>query len=241
MSSFPRRYAAALGQPLLWLGWALLSLALALAGPFGSYRALPLPQGLLMWSVLVGLILLAGLALRAWLCAPGRGAGRLGGLVVAATLFGALAAPVWLLIRLGLRDMTPPPRFAEVAGVVFCTALALVLLGCGPSPATDGRPKLLRRLPPNRQGDLISISVRGHYLDVVTSAGTASVLLRFSDAIDETSGVPGDQIHRSHWVAWEAVRGVERIEGRVLLTLADGARLPVSRAHLAKLENRGLI
>lgn len=75
----------------------------------------------------------------------------------------------------------------------------------------------------------------------MTSAGPSSLLMRFSDAIEETLGVPGAQVHRSHWVAWDAVTGVEREPGKLFLILTDGSRIPVSRAHRDKLEERGLI
>lgn len=96
-------------------------------------------------------------------------------------------------------------------------------------------------MEPELRGALVSMTVRDHYVDVVTSAGLSSLLLRFSDAMDETEGVPGAQVHRSHWVAWSAVTGTEREPGKLFLLLSDGSRIPVSRAHRAKLEERGLV
>ncbi len=110
-----------------------------------------------------------------------------------------------------------------------------------PIEAAPLRPRLLARVEPGLQGALLSISVRDHYVDVTTSQGRASLLMRFSDAIAETEGVDGVQVHRSHWVAWQAVEGVVRTEGKLFVTLAQGGRLPVSRNHRAKLEARGLI
>ncbi len=49
-------------------------------------------------------------------------------------------------------------------------------------------PRLFQRIAPEAHGDLISISVRDHYVDVVTSAGQASLLMRLSDAMAEADG-----------------------------------------------------
>lgn len=102
-------------------------------------------------------------------------------------------------------------------------------------------PRLVRRLDDALHGRLVSISVRDHYVDVRTEAGQASLLLRFSDAIAETEGVDGAQVHRSHWVAWDAVEGVDRIGTNLLLRLKHGETIPVSRNHRKTLETRGLI
>jgi len=101
--------------------------------------------------------------------------------------------------------------------------------------------RLLQRLVPELRGDLVLISVRDHYVDVRTTRGQASLLLRFSDAMAEAGDVDGTQVHRSHWVAWDAVEGVNRAGGKVYLSLRNGGPVPVSRNHRAKLQDRGLI
>ena len=45
-----------------------------------------------------------------------------------------------------------------------------------------------------------------NYVEVWTERGTHLVLMRLSDAIRETAGENGLQIHRSHWVALGAVK-----------------------------------
>lgn len=73
--------------------------------------------------------------------------------------------------------------------------------------------------------------VDDHYVEVLTERGKTLVLLRLSDAIRETVGVPGVQIHRSHWVALAAVSRVVRSDGKVFAELPNGLRLPVSRGY----------
>ena len=108
-----------------------------------------------------------------------------------------------------------------------------------PLPAEEmPAPRLMRRIAAEVQGDLVSMTVRDHYVDVVTSAGPSSLLMRFGDAIHEAEPVEGLQIHRSHWVALAAVQGVERDGPRLFVLVSGGQRLPVSKAHRAKVEER---
>ena len=65
--------------------------------------------------------------------------------------------------------------------------------------------------------------------------------MRFADAIRETDGVNGLQIHRSHWVALDAVAGTHRHNGRLFLAMQDGTRLPVSRSRAEEVRGAGLV
>jgi uncharacterized membrane protein YoaK (UPF0700 family) len=109
------------------------------------------------------------------------------------------------------------------------------------TPPASAAPRLLSRLPAGVRGEVLSVSVRDHYIDVYTSRGTAELLFRLSDAIGELDGVDGAQVHRSHWVARAAVAAVERGRGRIALRLVDGRTVPVSRGRLAALSERGWI
>lgn len=97
---------------------------------------------------------------------------------------------------------------------------------------------LIERLPKECQGELLHISGRDHYVDIVTDAGNASILLRFSDALREVSGCAGMQVHRSHWVADVAVTGLRRDAHRLFVQLQSGVELPVSRPHAKEARNR---
>ena len=76
---------------------------------------------------------------------------------------------------------------------------------------------------------------------VRTSKGEELILLRLADAISETGRTPGAQVHRSHWVAWEAVARVRRDGDRAILTLRDQSEIPVSRSNIAKLRAAGFL
>lgn len=90
------------------------------------------------------------------------------------------------------------------------------------------------------RGTLSRIEAQDHYLNVVTDAGSALVLMRFGDAVAELSEVAGARVHRSHWVAQAGVARILRKEGRQFLLMRDGAEVPVSRANRAALRELGL-
>lgn len=102
-----------------------------------------------------------------------------------------------------------------------------------PAEAPAVRPRLMQRLPAGAQGTLVRLSVQGHYVLVHTTEATHSLLMRFSDALAEVEGHPGLRVHRSHWVARDAIAGHRRKKGRHFLATIDGAEVPVSRAYVA--------
>ena len=110
-----------------------------------------------------------------------------------------------------------------------------------PRPEAEALPRIVMRLEPALRGPLVALSVRDHYVDVQTLAGRGSLLMRLGDAMEEVGSVAGAQMHRSHWVAWDRVRGVERSGDRIALVMAAGPQIPVSRTNRPRLVERGLI
>ena len=105
--------------------------------------------------------------------------------------------------------------------------------------ATPEPPALLERLPRPQRGRLRHLSVADHYVAVRTDKGNSLVLMRLSDAIRETAPIAGLQVHRSHWVALDAVRRSTRQNGRPALELDDGSIVPVSRTYIAAVRAAG--
>lgn len=117
-----------------------------------------------------------------------------------------------------------------------------------PGERVDDIPKaapeaaLLARLSARSRAKLLHLHMQDHYVEVNTAAGSELLLLRFRDALREVEDVNGLQVHRSHWVARDAVAGVERRGGgRVILRLVNGSRVPVSRSFAPVLKARGWI
>lgn len=64
------------------------------------------------------------------------------------------------------------------------------------------------------------------------------ILCRMEDAARELDGL-GLRVHRSWWVAADAVEGSDREGQRTLLRLTDGRRVPVGRSFRADLKAAG--
>lgn len=239
--------------------WAGLSALLAVAGPFDTYRLLaPLPR-FGYWAVVVGVSIALDHLFRRMMAGqtlPQRLIERVG----FALGLAALVHGINLLVFDGWSGWAD---FAYLAGVVWVVA-AVVELGLrlvfapnrGPSPEAQDEdtptgsgpaavppqqsPGFLRHVPAAMRGSLIRIEAQDHYLNVVTDAGSALVLMRFGDAVAELSEVAGARVHRSHWVAQAGVARPVRKEGRQFLLMRDGAEVPVSRANRAALRDLGL-
>lgn len=91
--------------------------------------------------------------------------------------------------------------------------------------------RLLESLPEPVGQDVVYVHVSGHYLDVVTTSGSAIVLMRLADVVPAL-GSRGMQVHRSYWVAYRHIRKLVRRDYRMLLCLTDGYEVPVSRPFL---------
>lgn len=235
--------------------WAVLSLCMITTGPFGTYSAFGFFQRMLFWvPVLAGAMLIGtGLHFAVRQALPSLKPRRSAALV--AVLSCAISGPV-LYALVGLiapLGSSNHPSFRDVLLLVASLSLGQAALQFSnatreseaviPLVAGAQQPviRLLQRLRPERRGELLAISVRDHYVDVHTTLGPTSLLMRLADAIAESHPADGAQVHRSHWVAWSAVQGVEREAGKIFLRLVDGARVPVSKNHREKLAQRGLL
>jgi hypothetical protein len=239
------------------VAWVVLSVIVSLAGPFGSYDALSLPTRALFWSVTLGAGIVIGAAIRAFVHGVLGIRDFLRGSGLIAVLVTLLFTPPLSFIASWLFPLGAgrAPSLVEIAVFIFFVSYGVGafrhalwesekrrLAVANHEDATQPLPpRLFLRIAPAIHGQLWLISVRDHYVDVLTDLGQASLLMRFSDAVAEAHPVPGAQVHRSYWVAWEAVAQAERDGAKVYLHLANGQRVPVSRNYRGKLEERGLL
>lgn len=92
--------------------------------------------------------------------------------------------------------------------------------------------RLRMRLPARlREGQIISMSMQDHYVEITTTFGNDMLLMRLSDAIDLLDGKPGVQTHRSHWAARSHAKSLTKVARRHELFLSDGRSLPVSSSY----------
>jgi len=254
-SSTLRELRAHLLAPRVLAVQAGVALVLGLSGPFGTYGTLGLAARMLYWAAVVfgtyaigaalTLAVMGRLPLRRMRFAS-RVALRVG---LGGALIG-LVVMVYLTV-LGLVFLGGPAQTLSVSltSVTGAFAVSWVVLGLREmflrdqpqdTPAASP-PPILRRLPLDRRGVLISLSAEDHYVAIATTRGRDLVLMRLSDAIAEAGTVTGLQVHRSHWVALAQVRAARRQGDGAVLTLSDGREVPVSRARLADVRAAGLL
>ncbi len=127
--------------------------------------------------------------------------------------------------------------------VASCFAAVLITRLRNTTPAAAAAPvKFLERLPLRLRGaEVWAVEAEDHYLRLHTSKGQDLILLRLADAVAELEGIEGAQVHRSWWVARDAITEARKGDGRATLTLKDGAEVPVSRTYAGQLRERGWI
>lgn len=233
--------------------FALFGALMAYIGPYGTALVTPAPR-IIYWmiAILGGGALGAVLdqALERVLKPPVRRT-----LLVSALMTPPIAALVWAL---GLALL--PPIARPIPGVLFVLEVAaIVLLVMGvralarrrpdvriqtqtliETPLPEAEAAFRRRLSAKRRtARLIAIEADDHYLKVYTDAGTDLIALRFADALAELERANGVQIHRSWWVAQDAVLEVRWRRGGGDAVLKGGIAAPVSRTHAPKLKALG--
>lgn len=126
------------------------------------------------------------------------------------------------------------PRFG------FLPAAAAPRHDAAPPPPAREQPTFLERVR-RPVGRLLALTAEQHYLRVVGDAGEALILYRISDAVRELDDWPGARVHRSHWVARDAVAKVERRRHALWLVLVDGRRVPVGRSFRETAASAGVL
>jgi hypothetical protein len=107
-------------------------------------------------------------------------------------------------------------------------------------PLPEAEAAFRRRLSAKRrEARLIAIEAHDHYLKVHTDVGAELITARFADALNELVQAHGWRVHRSWWVAAEAVEDVQWRRGTGELRLVGGLTVPVSRTYGPVLKEAG--
>ncbi len=123
---------------------------------------------------------------------------------------------------------------AMLAFCLFGQLLVRFVAATATDPPQDagGGVRFLKRIPNGIAGDLLSLRTEDHYLRIHTTAGSDLILFRLKDALAELDGADGMQVHRSYWVARDAIEAIERKGRKVILVLKNGLHVPVSESFL---------
>jgi hypothetical protein len=248
----------AFGDRRAWLlfaaGCPAGGLFYALIGPFGSGSQ---PFGLRLFYCMaicvvaapvfflglrLGLLLGRRLAWPIWLSS-----------LALAPVFGLIVAmeTYWLAPLMWLGHPPPQPTFLRnyLQGLVIMAPSAVILgwwmmrprgetptAASGPAP-----PRLLARIPVSIRGQILALEAEDHYVRVHTARGSALILMRLADALDELDGLEGMRVHRSWWVAKGAIAQAQARGRRMSLTLSNGVVAPVTREAAPLIRRAGWV
>ncbi|SHH00323.1 LytTR family DNA-binding domain-containing protein [Marivita hallyeonensis] len=239
-------------HPLTLTALASVAAILALVGPFGTQDLLSLPERAAYWTTLTGVGYVTGYAFGSRLlkgqAPPARRASRviLAGCLTGCAMTLFIAGLNWLVFRI-VPSTATWPAFALTTIAISVIIMAVLdqfdqhLQPVAVRAADLDPPRLLDRLPLDKRGAIVALSVEDHYVRVRTTNGEDMLLMRLSDAIRETEPLRGAQVHRSHWVSYDQVTSVTRQGDRAILSMSHGPDIPVSRANLPKLKEAGLL
>lgn len=245
-----------------------LAVILAVTGPFGTYEHFSLGQRLAYFGIIGGLSWLQIVALAAWFArvepidrwpVAGRMA-LVGFLASIPSTFEVMAVQSWLGRPIPLWAL--PHIFPENALLTIAIAVVFGLfvdqrlraaadaelarvaalpstVAPEPGAAPPAPPDFLRRIPPALGRDLLALEMEDHYLRIHTALGSDLVLMRLRDALAELGLDRGLQVHRSWWVATDAVASIDRTPGRLVLKLRNGLTVPVSKTFRDSVKEAG--
>ncbi|MCC6008005.1 MAG: LytTR family transcriptional regulator [Rhodobacteraceae bacterium] len=233
-------------HPMLffWVAlWVAATIVATLGGPFGTLESLGLWERGAYWGLMIGASVPIALGIvvllrRAFPTLP-FWLRSLQASILMALVYGGLIVAVNSVVY--ATDMP----FHEAAGITLVISLALSLVSITlerlmREQGQRGSARFRARLPAELRGLPLHVQARDHQIEVRGEGGQATLLLRFSDALDELASEDGLQVHRSHWVARCAIAHGLIQGNRLFLMLKDGTEVPVSGPHRAALEAVGV-
>jgi hypothetical protein len=231
-----------------------IGLIVGYLGPFGSYQ-MPLTSRLLYWVILVivgHLIFSQSEKFCKWYFDK-KHLNLIVSFILTAligsaflTFFVEYLTQIFLEIKLAF-----PDGFIFLFPKVFILGITINIFGYLLDQAKDNAFKskelvkqeniFVDRLPNNLGSDLICFCMEDHYLNVYTDKGSHMMLLRMKDALVELKDYNGIQVHRSWWVALDAVQEVKKQTRKATLIMKNGIKVPVSQTYLSALKESNLI
>jgi len=236
-----------------------VGMVLGLIGPFGTYELLPVLPRLAYWLAIVALNwLLCDIAIRRIeALAPADLPLRRIAVPLAGAALVSLPATGVVATANGLSGIgwpeSPLSLYWQVALLLAAVSLPVYMLAdlretvdamapreppAAHSDKMTGLALFQARLPTALRGGLLCLEMQDHYLAVHTTESSDLILCRMEDAARELDEV-GRRVHRSWWVAADAVAGAERDGQRLVLRLVDGRRVPVGRTYRGALKAAG--
>lgn len=223
-----------------WVVLVAVGCVVGMTGPFGTFSDLSLLPRIAYWLITVvttfWLGYLASFAVTSF--AESRGGG--GGVSLA---LGAVAAGVLVTLWLSVfhAAVFQTPFLSETMRlfpyVLVITALAVFGSDYATTPDTApplstprSTPAWLAQLPDNLGTKLILLRAEDHYVRAETDRGETLLRTTLQEAADAL-GDYGIRLHRSWWVAKDAIAAYRYRNGAPAIVLHDGRIIPIGRTY----------
>ena len=95
---------------------------------------------------------------------------------------------------------------------------------------------LISFIPADKRGKIYTVSAQDHYVEIVTENGAHKTRMSMKDAMAMLPADQGIQVHRSHWVSFNAMLSLDKSTDRYFLTLRNGQKMPVSKSNIKAVE-----
>lgn len=220
-----------------WIGFILVGYAIfrpvtRVAGWLDDSTAIPFPAAIIMAVAVASLplALLIGFAINGM---QFRGVMLAEGFPLLYLQCAGIGVAIFLLMRAVFGENDSGTGMQSPAEIEPAPSLS----SANPEPSVQ----LLERLPAGFPANILALGVEDHYVRVHAEHQNQMILMRLKDAITEMAGIEGMQVHRSWWVARDAIQRSRRDGRNLRLVLAGGLEVPVSRASVAPLKQSGWI
>ncbi len=87
-------------------------------------------------------------------------------------------------------------------------------------------------IPADKRGVVMALSAQDHYVEISTENGRHLHRMSMTEAIAMLPPHSGLQVHRSHWVAFDAMLTLSKTADKYHLDLRNGTKIPVSRSKI---------
>lgn len=254
MSLALRQLQSTISGPVFWIVTGVAVFLAALAGPYFTLERMSFPERLVYWgtTVVLSTVIMTFLSIYAHRLTEARNwnwaviavlAGVVGIVPVVGSIY--LAEGLATGFAPGWSNMSGFGRLAlyvapTLIAVTLVVNLLIVLQGANePSASADATPPpptltlLQSKLPHHLGHDIISVQARDHYVEVTTPQGSAMVLMRLRDVVQDLEPLGGMQVHRSWWVNLSHVLRTEKGTSGPELVLTSDQRVLVGRSFRA--------
>ena len=241
-----------IGGPRWWaraMSFAVvIGVLLGMLGPYGSYLNDGVVPRTVYWigMTMVGTVMIGVLVPLLFRLATRIGLPRLFSIVVAILVASApigfvsaiICRAVWgsIVSRLTWIDWYSQAVLTSAIITGLWIVFEFAIEARRKPAAASTRPRILEP-----SGPVLCLQMEDHYVRIHRPTGSTLELLPLQEAIGRFGGADGLRVHRSWWVATQAVAGAERDARNWRLRLTNGLTVPVARNRVTEARTRGWI